>query len=98
MHLLLCLLVSVLRLLFLSAHHLLFENFFFASKLVLPLLLLELGLGVIFLHTVIIVTILLVIVILVVLAVFILQVLHQLLQDFLWMHTHLLSEFKDLRI
>lgn len=79
MHLLLCLLVSRLRLLFLSAHHLLFEKFFFASELLLPLLLLELGLGVIFLHTVTIVIILLVIVILVVLAVFILQVLHQLL-------------------
>ena len=98
MHLLLCLLVSRLRLLFLSAHHLLFEKFFFASQLLLPLLLLELGLGVIFLHTVTIVIILLVIVILVVLAVFILQVLHQLLQDFLRVHAHLLSEFKDLRV
>jgi hypothetical protein len=82
MHLLLCLLVSGLWLLFLSAHHLLFEKFFFPSQLLLPLLLLELGLGVIFLHTVTIVIILLVIVILV-LPVFVLQVLHQLLQDFL---------------
>ena len=91
-----------LRGLVLRAHHLLFEKFFLTPQLLLPLLLLKLCLFFIF-HAISVLPFLIVVGLTVLATIdaallFVLEVLHELLQDLLGVHAHLLGEFKDLRV